>query len=131
MVGVGLAARAAVVVAGAAAGAGHVVPPQRAVADVPAAVERAAVGSSQVKALLIRLLGEALGHRAAALPPAFPRGEEAQVEIQVAPAAGRRGRRHGQQEEERQRELSHGAEAGEVGESALRNGGEEPVCELL
>uniref|UniRef100_A0A8R7P7I4 Uncharacterized protein n=1 Tax=Triticum urartu TaxID=4572 RepID=A0A8R7P7I4_TRIUA len=36
-VGVGLAAGAAVVVGGAAHGAGHVVPPQRAVADVPVA----------------------------------------------------------------------------------------------
>ena len=79
--------------------------------DRDAADERAAVrlgGGGAELGLLV--LGQALGHRAAALPPgAAARGEEAQVQVD-----GRRGRRrgrHGQEQQQRQRELRHGRRA--------------------
>uniref|UniRef100_A0A0A9GH50 Uncharacterized protein n=1 Tax=Arundo donax TaxID=35708 RepID=A0A0A9GH50_ARUDO len=58
-VGVGLGAGAAVVVAGAAPGARHAVAPERAVADVPGAVQDAAVVEVAEPQLVA---GQALAH---------------------------------------------------------------------
>jgi hypothetical protein len=64
-VGVGLPAGPAVVVGGAADGAGHVVPPQRAVADVPAALQHAARhGVAEPPLVVLRR-----AHHGAELPP--------------------------------------------------------------
>lgn len=117
MVGVGLGAGAAVVVAGATAVAGDGAPAQRAVADVAAPLQHAAVrfGRSRPE-LPLRVLPAALGHGAPALPAAGA-GEEA--ELQVIPASDGRGggrqRRDGEHEEEQHEALhaGHGAAARE------------------
>jgi len=119
VVGVGLCARAAVVVAGAAAVAGNLVPPQRAVADVAAAaLQEAAVRLGRRRPELpLRVVGvvavrlaAALANGADALPAA---GEEAmELHVVVGAGDGRRGGGDCEREEEEQDEAldaGHGA----------------------
>jgi hypothetical protein len=93
-VGVGLPAGPAVVVGGAADGAGHVVPPQRAVADVPAALQHAARHGVAEPPLV--------AHHGAELPPyQLARGRR-----RCRCRAGDRDQR--QEQEERPRGWCHG-----------------------
>jgi len=114
VVGVGLCARAAVVVAGAAAVAGDLVPPQRAVADVAvAALQDAAVRLGRRRPELpLRVIDVVAVRLAAALADgadALPAAREEAVELHVVVGAsdGRRGGGDGQREDEDQDEALH------------------------